>query len=91
MVRKSSVLDPILSLGPAGLRSMRRSYLCLLNAIMALGSSVVTLEHQVVDAEEEDGNIFFHRAVELSPWIQSDNVNLETGKPPQRNRTTFLI
>ena len=56
----------------------RRSWLSLLNAILACGMSAGLFESQDVRADEEQSHVYFQRALELSPWTTSSIANLET-------------
>lgn len=60
--------------------TVRKSWLSLLNAMMACGLSLILPESQDVVGDETQAHTYFKRAYQLSPWFESSSANLETGK-----------
>lgn len=57
---------------------VRRSSLCLLNALLAIGTSLDVKRHEIAKSREAESDIFFQRALALSPWNIANTTNLET-------------
>jgi hypothetical protein len=60
------------------LSGTRKSWLCLLNAVLAMGTSLDGGSGRQVRSREAESDIFFQRALILSPWTISNTANLET-------------
>jgi hypothetical protein len=60
------------------LSSTRKSWLCLLNAVLAMSTSLDRGSGRQLKSTEEESDIFFQRALILSPWTISNTANLET-------------
>jgi hypothetical protein len=75
---KCHITQMVKDLDLVRLSGTRRSWLCLLNAILAMSTSLLGggSGHQVKSREVES-DIFFQRALILSPWTISNTANLE--------------
>lgn len=62
---------------------IRKSWLCLLNAVLAMGTSLDRDSERQVKFREEESDVFFQRALILSPWTISNTANLETCERPE--------
>ena len=79
-IDKNAMIESIEELNSNDVLTVRQSWLCLLNAIMACGTSLTLTVSRDIKADEVRSNVFFERAMAISPWFMSNTANLETGK-----------
>ena len=79
-IHKRSVIDMVEELTITNFSRVRQSWLCLLNAIMAIGISLSVEQDMSIRYREVESGVYFQRALILSPWTLSNPTNLETCK-----------
>lgn len=79
-IHEQSVLDGVKAVKRGGFGSARRSWLCLLNMILAFVTCISTQPNQPVEQSAADSNVYFKRAQKLSGNLTFKNVNIEIGK-----------
>jgi len=79
-IDKTSLIETVRQLDGDHSPAIRRSALCLLNAVMACGAILTTTDTGDVKADETQADAFGRRAMELSPWTTSNTATLETGE-----------
>ena len=78
-IHKKAVVDMVEEMDMVNLVGARKSWLGLLNALLAIGSSLDDSQHRQIKFRESESDVFLRRALELSPWtILSNTANLET-------------
>ncbi len=77
-IHKKSIVAMVERLDMNRFVGARKSLLCLLNAILAIGTSLDTDSHHPAKLRESASDVFFQRALGLSPWTISNTANLET-------------
>ncbi|OQU98968.1 Fungal specific transcription factor domain-containing protein [Cladophialophora immunda] len=77
-IHKRSVINTLEELDINNFRGVRKSWLCLLNAIMAIGLSLGDGQGISRKHRELESDVYFQRALILSPWTLSNTTNLET-------------
>lgn len=76
-IHKKSIYDGIAEMSSNGFRGIRRSWLCLLNAIMAFATVVTPLQdHQIQGSINSE--VYLQRALKLLPpvWLQPANIEI---------------
>ena len=79
-IHRKAVIDMIEELDISRSSGVRRSWLSLLNALLAIGTSLDCDGGRSFKHREHDSDTFFQRALTLSPWSISNTANLETRK-----------
>lgn len=79
-ISKSSLTQLVEELDMPQFGGVRKSGLCLLNAVLAMGTSLDSESGRQAKFREAESDIFFQRALILSPWTISNTANLETCK-----------
>lgn len=79
-ISKSSLNEMVEELELTKFSSVRKSGLCLLNAVFAMGTSLDVENGRHPKTREIESDVFFQRALALSPWTISNTANLETCK-----------
>jgi hypothetical protein len=77
-IHKKNIVDTLAQLDFFNLTGIRSSWLCLLNMILALATSLNSGNDLEIRFREAEADVFFQRAVELSPETFSNTTNLET-------------
>ncbi|OAP60198.1 hypothetical protein AYL99_05200 [Fonsecaea erecta] len=77
-IHKRSVINMVEELDITNFRGVRKSWLCLLNAIMAIGISLGDGQGVSRKYREMESDVYFQRALILSPWTLTNTTNLET-------------
>ena len=79
-IAKNSITDELINLRSSGKHtSIRRSWLCLLNAIMAF-ATVLTADHERKRDKIAEADVFFQRALRLLPNVALQPANIEICK-----------
>lgn len=73
------------------LSGVRKSTLCLLNAILAMGTSLDETRGRGAKQRDVTSDVFFQRALVLSPWTISNTANLETCENYLTSLITILM
>jgi Fungal Zn(2)-Cys(6) binuclear cluster domain len=81
---KRDITESVEELDLLRFSGVRKSWLCLLNAVLAMGTSLDSESGRQVKSREAESDVFFQRALILSPWTISNTANLET-----REHATF--
>ncbi|CAH0051631.1 unnamed protein product [Clonostachys solani] len=76
-IHEQSVLDGVKAVKRDGFSSARRSWLCLLNMILAFVTCISAQPDQPVEQNAADSNVYFMRAQKLSGNLTFKNVNIE--------------
>ena len=79
-VSKTSLTEMVEELEMTRFSSVRKSGLCLLNAVFAMGTSLDGETGRDRKSRETEADVFFQRALALSPWSISNTANMETCK-----------
>lgn len=79
-IHRKTVLDMIEDLDDSGQRSVPKSRICLINALLAIGTSLDDNKNRPLRLREVESDVFFQRALSLSPWTMSNSMNLESRK-----------
>lgn len=79
-ISKSVLTQVVGELDSNRLSGMRKSALCLLNAVLAMGTSLDGTRRRQAKTRDIESDVFFQRALVLSPWTISNTANLETRK-----------
>lgn len=79
-IHKRKIIGMIEELDVVRFTGVRKSWLCLLNAILAIGTSLKSEKGKPPRFREAESDVFFQRALILSPWTISNTANLETCK-----------
>lgn len=77
-ISKSNLTHSVNELDLVRFAGVRKSWLCLLNAVMAMATSLDGESGRHVKSRESESDVFFQRALILSPWTISNTANLET-------------
>ena len=77
-INKNALIETINNYAANSSLALRKSWLSLLNAIMAIGTSLTLTDSQDIAFDEARANRFLQRAMDLSPWLTSNSANLET-------------
>ena len=77
-ISRSMLTQVLGELDPSRLSGVRKSTLCLLNAVFAMATSLDRLSGRPAKQRDVESDIFFQRALVLSPWTISNTANLET-------------
>ncbi|OAP54383.1 hypothetical protein AYL99_11484 [Fonsecaea erecta] len=77
-ISKTSLTDMVDELELTNFSNVRKSGLCLLNAVFAMATSFDGDSGRHPKAREIESDVFFQRAMSLSPWTISNTANLET-------------
>ena len=82
-IAKKSITDEIVNLDPLGrFNGIRRSWLCLLNTIMAF-ATVLTSDDEQKQDNVAKADTFFQRALKLLPNVTLQPANIEICKDVQ--------
>ncbi|RVX68353.1 hypothetical protein B0A52_07353 [Exophiala mesophila] len=76
-IHKRSVINMVEEMSITRFSCVPQSWLCLLNAIMAIGTSLSVGQDDTLKHQEEESSVYFQRALILSPWTLSNPTNLE--------------
>ncbi|CAG9988603.1 unnamed protein product [Clonostachys byssicola] len=76
-IHEQSALDGVKAVKRGGFGAARRSWLCLLNMILAFVTCISTQPNQPVEQSAADSNVYFKRAQKLSGNLTFKNVNIE--------------
>ena len=79
-ISKTSVLQMVDEVEITMFSGVRKSWVCLLNAILAIGTSLDVDSTRQTKFQEAESDVFFQRALALSPLTPSNTDNLETGE-----------
>lgn len=79
-IHRKAVLNMIEDLDDAGQRGVPKSRICLINALLAIGTSLDDNQDRPLRLREMESDVFFQRALNLSPWTMSNSMNLESRK-----------
>ena len=93
-ISKTSVLQVVDDVEITMFSGVRKSWLCLLNAILAIGTSLDVDNARQRKFREAESDVFFQRALALSHMAPSSTDNLETGELDQAigpNLNTILM
>lgn len=77
-VSKRTVLQMVEDLDTIRFKGIRKSSLCLLNAILAIGTSLDGATRRSHKARDAESDVYFQRAMILLPWTGSNTASLET-------------
>ena len=77
-IHKKTIVNMVEELDVVRCTGIRKSWLCLLNAILAIGTSLDVDNGRPIRSRESESDIFLQRALTLSPWTISKTANLET-------------
>ncbi|KIW31489.1 uncharacterized protein PV07_03133 [Cladophialophora immunda] len=77
-ISKTSLTEMVEELESTNFSNVRKSGLCLLNAVLAMGTSLDRGVGRHPKSIEIEADVFFQRALALSPWTISNTANLET-------------
>lgn len=79
-ISKTALTQMVEELELTSFSRVRKSGLCLLNAVFAMGTSLDRESGRHPKTREIESDVFFQRALTLSPWTISNTANLETCK-----------
>lgn len=77
-IHKVSIITSVEQLVLDDFAGARKSWLCLLNGILAIGTSLDDESCESVNHRDQESEVFLQRALMLSPWTISNTANLET-------------
>ena len=77
-IHKKTIVNMVEELDLGRCTGIRKSWLCLLNAILAIGTSLDVDNGRPIKSRESESDIFLQRALTLSPWTISNTASLET-------------
>ena len=78
-IYKKRVIDEVAKLSSPGFGGIRRSWLCLLNTIMAFGTALTT-DHDSNENNIATADIYLQRALKLLPNVALQPANIEICK-----------
>lgn len=81
-IHQEGILETFALAKQSNFRGVRRSWLCLLNMILAFAACVSARPDLPVEMKAAESDIFFQRAQALSNNVAFKSANLETGKSP---------
>jgi hypothetical protein len=81
-ISKASITQVIIESDLVRFKGVRKSWLCLLNAILAMSTTLDGENDAEAEFRESRSDIFFQRAFILSPRIIPNSANLETCEHP---------
>jgi hypothetical protein len=79
-ISRSMLTQVVGELDSTRLSGVRKSTLCLLNAVFAMGTSLDGTRGRQAKLRDHESDVYFQRALILSPWTISNTANLETCK-----------